>query len=171
MDDEERNRRITRAKEVLRDIHHVPIATVNEDGSPHASPVLFAFGGELHGFWASSPESLHSRNIARDPRVFLTIFDSKGGHGGLFLSGIAEELSSQQKIAQGYQYIERLRQEAYGEGMAELSSYTDPGPQRIYEFTPERAWVNHSERRNGALIFDSRYEISLQELHETRTWE
>jgi hypothetical protein len=165
MNDQDRQRRIERAREVLRDIHHVPIATVNEDGSPHASPVLFAFDGKLHGFWASSPTSQHSQNIVRDGRVFLAVFDSRGGHSGLFLSGIAAEVIDQQDIVQGLQYLEVLKKNLYGSGMADLSTYMGQGPQRIYEFIPERAWVNHSERQGGAIIRDQRYEIPLSELY------
>jgi hypothetical protein len=164
IDKQDRRRRIDRAKEVLRDIHHVPVSTVNSDGSPHASPVLFVFDDALHGFWASSPDSLHSQNIARDPRVFLCVFDSRAGHSGLFLSGTAVELSGRQTVARGLERLETLKKQLYGDEMANISGYIDAGSQRVYEFIPEHAWVNHSERQGGVIVRDWRYEIDMNDL-------
>ena len=164
MNAEEQKQRLARAKEVLRDIHHIPVATVNKDGSPHASPVLFVFDSLLHGFWASNPESMHSQNILRDPRVFLAIFDSREGHSGLFLSGSATELIDPQAVQHGLALLGRLKKILYGDGMADAAEYMPTGRQRIYEFIPQHAWVNHSERQDGAIIRDSRYEIPLQQL-------
>lgn len=163
MNEAEKRHRIARAKEVLREIHHIPVATVNPDGSPLASPVFLAFDVTLHGFWSSSPLSLHSQNIARDPRVFLVIFDSKDGHSGLFLSGTARELNTTEEVTRGLAVIRELKQRLYGD-MGEASMYSDGGAQRIYEFTPEHTWVNHSEKQHGVIVRDRRYEIAIAEL-------
>jgi hypothetical protein len=48
--------------------------------------------------------------------------------------------------------------------MADVSDYMEEGSQRIYAFTPEQAWVNHSEKRGGVVVRDNRYEIALTEL-------
>lgn len=164
MNGEERRRRLDRARLVLQEIHHIPIATVNDDGSPLASPVLLAFDDQLHGFWASSPESMHSRNIVRDPRIFLSVFDSRGGHSGLFLAGIAIELASVQKIVRGRNLLDALKKSIGAGGVAATAGYMGVAPQRIYEFTPEHIWVNHSERQDGIIIRDRRYEIPISEL-------
>ncbi len=162
MDDETRRYRLSRAKEVLRDIHHIPVATVNEDGSPLSSPVFMAFDGLLHGFWSSSPESMHSKNIARDPRIFLAIFDSKEGHSGLFLSGKATVLNEPGPILAALERLAKLKGSLYG-GMGDVGHYIE-GPQRIYEFIPEKAWVNHSEKEGSVVVRDQRFEIPLSDL-------
>lgn len=164
VNEEEQQHRLERARAVLREIHHIPIATVNEDGSPHSSPVLLALDDLMHGFWGSSPESMHSQNIVRDPRVFLAVFDSRGGHSGLFLSGAAKELADLRAIRHGLELLDELKRTLYGDGMADVASYMDDGEQRIYEFIPEHAWVNHSERQGGVIVRDRRYEIPIQEL-------
>lgn len=164
MNEQDKRYRIGRAREVLRDIHHILVATVNEDGSPHASPVLFVFDDRLHGFWASSLAALHSQNIARDPRVFLCVFDSLNGHSGLFLSGTAVALTDRPAIIRGHGYLQVLKKKLFGDDLADITGYIGESPQRIYEFTPEQAWVNHSDRQDGVIVRDRRYEITISEL-------
>lgn len=89
--------RIERARELLMTIHHVPIATVNEDGTPHNSPVFMAFDEELRGYWSSHSLSVHSQNIARDGNAFIVVFDSREGHGGLFMEGTASMITDDQE--------------------------------------------------------------------------
>jgi nitroimidazol reductase NimA-like FMN-containing flavoprotein (pyridoxamine 5'-phosphate oxidase superfamily) len=74
------------------------LSTVREDGSPWASPVHFAYD-ETNIYWLSSDDTIHSINIARDDRVFITIFNTKqssgdtdGEHGALYVSTNAERL-------------------------------------------------------------------------------
>ena len=76
--------RIARAKELLATVRHGVIATVNQDGSPHNSPVFMAFDADHNAYWASNPDAVHSQNIARTGQVFIVIFDSVGAGGGLY---------------------------------------------------------------------------------------
>lgn len=164
MEPETKRYRLDRAKQVLRDIHHIPVATVNVDGSPHSSPVFMAFDDSLCGYWASNSDSLHSQNIARDPRVFLAIFDSRQGHSGLFLGGAAKELTNTADLRHGFDMLQQLKQQVYGT-LAARSAYAEKGQQRIYQFTPEHAWVNHSDKdTRGVIIRDRRYEVPISEL-------
>jgi hypothetical protein len=163
MTEEDKRTHIDRARELLRDIHHIPIGTVNEDGTPHVSPVFLAFDDTLHGFWASSPGSLHSQNITRDPRIFLNVFDSRNGHGGLFLSGVAVELTDRQSIISGLEQLSILKKDFDSE-MGNVESYMGNSTQRIYEFIPEQAWVNHSEKQGNVIVRDRRYKIELRDL-------
>lgn len=71
------------------------LATADADGRPWASPVWYAPSEDRGTFWwASSPDALHSRNLAVRPEVAIVIFDSHqaGGWTSLYLSGTAEEL-------------------------------------------------------------------------------
>ena len=62
------------AIEVIKSNPFAVLATLNEDGSPHATPVGVSFDGTAF-FWKSAPEAQHSRNIDRDPRVALSIIE------------------------------------------------------------------------------------------------
>ena len=69
------------------------IATVNEDGSPWISPVHIVTDGEAV-YWFSKETVQHSLNVARDPRVSLTLFSSDLSRGpkGIYINGIVTKL-------------------------------------------------------------------------------
>lgn len=156
--------RINRAKQLLQEIHHVPVATVNEDGSPHDSPVFMAFDDRLCGYWASNIETQHSKNIARDSRIFMVVFDSREGHGGLFIQATAKPLETEAEAKHGYETLKALKQQLYGD-MGGLGLYVGDGSQRIYCAEPLKFWINKSDRNEeGVIIRDRRYEITLEQL-------
>jgi general stress protein 26 len=156
--------KIARAKQLLAEIHHVPLATVSDDGTPLNSPLFMAFDTQLHGYWSSSPECMHSRNIARDGKVFMALFDSRDGHGGLYIEATAKVLETPQAIAPAYERMRALKQQFYG-SMGALEDYLGAAPQRLYCATPVRLWVNKSERNEqGVIIADRRYLIKPEDL-------
>ena len=63
---EDLENKIKRAKELITTSRHISIATVNEDGSPHNSPVRFLYDPKLeYIYWGSHPDSIHSKNITK----------------------------------------------------------------------------------------------------------
>lgn len=64
-----------KAAEIINSNPVMVIATINEDGSPHITPVHTSFDG-MSFFWKSSPDADHSRNIARDPRIAISVVDA-----------------------------------------------------------------------------------------------
>lgn len=69
------------------------IATTNEDGSPWVSPVHIV-ADEQAVYWFSAEDKQHSLNVARDPRVSLTLFSPDLSHGpkGIYINGAATML-------------------------------------------------------------------------------
>ena len=69
------------------------IATTNEDNSPWVSPVHIVADDEAM-YWFSMEDKQHSQNIARDPRVSLTLFSSDLSKGpkGIYVNGKATKL-------------------------------------------------------------------------------
>lgn len=156
--------RIDRAKQLLAEIHHVPIATVNSDGTPHSSPVFMAFDHELCGYWASHPQTQHSQNIQRDGSVFLVVFDSREGHGGLYIQAKAEIIEDEFEAEKALLILKELKEKMYG-SMGDIRDYLGEGEQRLYRAMPITAWLNKSERnQDGVIIRDSRFEIPLNAL-------
>lgn len=133
------DRHIKSAREILEQIRYINIATVNEDGSPWNTAVSASHDAHLNFYWGSSPDSVHSRNIRRDGRVFVTIYDSTAPEGtgeGLYLRGRAEELG-------------RLADSAVHE----------------YRFTPEQVWINDEAKNDdGSYRHDIRVELNLSGL-------
>jgi hypothetical protein len=137
------DRHIQSAKEILAKIHYLNIATVNEDGSPWNTPVSASHDDQLNFYWGSSPENVHSQNINRDSRVFVTLYDSTAPEGtgeGLYMLGKAEEL-----------------------GPEEGSSVFK------YKFTPERIWINDEAKNDdGSYKHDIRVELDLVHIRNNR---
>ena len=69
------------------------IATINEDGSPWVSPVHIVSDDEAV-YWFSMEDKQHSLNVARNPKVSLTLFspDLSKGPKGVYINGSANVL-------------------------------------------------------------------------------
>ena len=81
------------AKQILAENLIGSIATINEDGSPWVSPVHIVADDEAV-YWFSKDTAQHSLNVARDPRVSLTLFstDLSKGPKGVYINGAATKL-------------------------------------------------------------------------------
>jgi nitroimidazol reductase NimA-like FMN-containing flavoprotein (pyridoxamine 5'-phosphate oxidase superfamily) len=71
-----------RAATVIEANKYMALGTVGSDGLPWVTPVYFTPDGHDTFYWASSPNSLHSRSIAERPDVSIAIFDSTVPIGG-----------------------------------------------------------------------------------------
>jgi general stress protein 26 len=71
------------------------LATVNEDGSPWATPVHI-FSDSKAVYWFSYEDKIHSHNIQRDPRVSVALFspDESRGPKGIYINGNASKLDA-----------------------------------------------------------------------------
>ncbi|MEV0643919.1 pyridoxamine 5'-phosphate oxidase family protein [Phytomonospora sp. NPDC050363] len=65
------------ARELIAQNTYMALGTADAAGEPWVSPVFYTPDGHHDFYWVSSPETLHSRNIAVRPRVAITIFDSR----------------------------------------------------------------------------------------------
>ncbi len=80
-------------QQILTDNLVGAIATINEDGSPWVTPVHIVSDEEAV-YWFSMEDKQHSLNVARDPRVSLTLFSSDISRGpkGVYINGSADKL-------------------------------------------------------------------------------
>lgn len=89
---------------ILRNNAYGTIATVCEDGSPWATPVHIVYD-ETTLYWLSAESTTHSQNIARDGRVFVTVFNSSqtvaepGDRAALYLQTEAHKLEGDDELA------------------------------------------------------------------------
>ena len=76
------------------------LATVNADGTPWSTPLHVASDGE-YIYWFSKESTVHSQNIASNPRVSLTLFspDESRGPKGVYVNGQVELLSGDSEQA------------------------------------------------------------------------
>ena len=80
------------ARGIVEANRYMVLATADEGGRPWSSPVYFAHTGYREFFWVSSPDALHSRNIAVRPEVGISVFDSSVAIGtgqGVYMAAVA----------------------------------------------------------------------------------
>lgn len=63
------------ALNLLAQCRTASLATVDADGRPHAANIQFAFDDQLNLYFVSSPDAAHSRHIATNPAIALTVYD------------------------------------------------------------------------------------------------
>lgn len=91
-----------RIAEFLAAQHVVTLAT-GEGGAVHAASLMYALDG-FSLFWMSDPESRHSQELARNPRVAATIapdYTDFAAIRGLQIAGTAVRLTSAGDILHG----------------------------------------------------------------------
>ncbi len=89
--------------------HVVSLATVDEDGAPHAACVMYALQG-LKLYWMSDPQTRHSRHIEARPRVTATVapdYTDFREIRGLQLFGSARRLSGAEALAAAGRMVSR----------------------------------------------------------------
>ena len=76
-------------RRILDGKNFATVATVNPDGGPQASVVWFRRDGDSVLFSITSDKQ-KARNLARDPRVAVTIFDLENPYDSVEIRGHAE---------------------------------------------------------------------------------
>ncbi|MPZ62305.1 MAG: pyridoxamine 5'-phosphate oxidase family protein [Propionibacteriales bacterium] len=80
------------AKKVIDENKYMVLGTAGQDGRPWVSPVYYTPDGYTDFYWVSSPDSLHSRNIAQRPEISIVVFNSQvpiGGAQAVYMSAVA----------------------------------------------------------------------------------
>ncbi|UIX31252.1 PPOX class F420-dependent oxidoreductase [Streptomyces sp. GQFP] len=72
------------------------VATLNRDGGPHTSLVWIAREGDTVLFSTTAGRQ-KGRNLARDPRVSLTVFDTANPYRTVDIRGTAELIEDPEK--------------------------------------------------------------------------
>jgi general stress protein 26 len=151
------NERLFKARKILKNCLYATIATVCEDGSPWNSPVFICSDSKLVLYWASAIESQHSKNIIRDGRVFLVLFDSHDSWGegqGLYITALAQEVKDKAEIDKACE----LRVKKVGAANQTAAGFTGKSPRRIYRAVPEQVWLNEVKGKS----VDIRARINLR---------
>jgi len=74
----------------------ISLATVDDEGQPHAANVQFAQDEKGELYFLSSPDAQHSRHVARQPRVAITCYghdDTAANIHGLQMHAQCERVS------------------------------------------------------------------------------
>jgi len=148
-----------RALEVLSGVPYFNLAT-ESNGQPWNSPVWAARDDELNLYWSSWIKAIHSENIARNPRTFLTIFDSTRKRGTnnmrcLYLQCTTVAVEDPDEANKAFALL-------YPEDALDLKDFLGAGQKRFYRATPLHAWLNClSERELTPSTVKMRVEVPL----------
>jgi uncharacterized protein YhbP (UPF0306 family) len=129
-----------RAAAVIEANKYLVLGTVDAEGLPWVTPVYFTPDGHTDFYWVSSPDSEHSRNVARNPTVSIAIFDSSvpiGGASAVYLRAHVDEVPDAELDRCAALYSDRL---------PELRTFTPddlraPADLRLYRARATDHWV------------------------------
>jgi len=150
---------LEKAKKIIADIIYINIATVSPGGKPWNSPVYCAFDEQYNFYWASWRENEHSKNIAQNPNIFITIYDSTAPEGtgeGVYIQANACEITNPQEIEHAIKYY-------YGRKNGtprKIEEFLGEYPRRMYKAILEKVWMNDEGNINGNYI-DIKTEVNL----------
>jgi PPOX class probable F420-dependent enzyme len=77
------------ARQVLDGENFAVVATLDRDGSPHTSTVWYVRDGDTVLF-STAGHRAKARNLERDPRVSLTVYDLANPYRAIDIRGTAE---------------------------------------------------------------------------------
>lgn len=157
--------------ESLSDLLHksrfATYATVNEDGSPHNSPMFFIPSAKLDKIYMGThPDSLHARNITRTGRAFAVIYGitPEGPKGIYFKIENFHEVASDLELAEALLAHNNARKK-FAKGPIAIEYYKTPNPQRMYVGDIIEISKNGVERgTDGYLSKDTRHTLEASEL-------
>lgn len=151
------------AREIIESNQYMTVGTVDSDGGPWVSPVVYAYDGEWNFYFVSIPDSKHCINIKRNNKMALAIFDSRQlfGEGvGLQIEGMASELN----LREVPQAVEIYFQRKYPYGKfhypfnVALKNFLEKKLYHFYKVTPTKVWMNDPREK-----IDIRTEVYLEE--------
>jgi general stress protein 26 len=148
-----------KAKEIIRKIAYITIASVSEKGEPWNAPVFSAYDKNYNFYWGTYRNSQKSQNIRANKNVFLVIYDSTvapGSGEGTYIKASATELEDPKEIAFAHQLLWDRHVVPYWK----LEQVQGDAPIRLYKAVPEKVWMNGGDKVGGNYI-DTRVEIDL----------
>ena len=167
--DPEQVAQINLAKNLLKTVRHAAYSTVNEDGTPHNSPLMLIYNEDLSKLYIGSySESLHCKNLTRTGKAFAVLFDSfTKGRGGVYITGVnAHE-------CEGDELVEALRvhntfRVKHNSQPIDISYYHQAKPsQRMYSIDIAKIEIYSFNRdKDGLMISEARIEVEPKALTE-----
>ena len=115
---------------------YIVLGTASENGHPWVTPVYYSAGGYTDFYWVSSPEAMHSRNVAARPQVSIVIYNSQAPIGtaqAVYMSGVAQEVTGTE-VASGVDIFSRGSL-ARGAGEWTPEKVQPPAALRLYRAT------------------------------------
>lgn len=152
-------KKLDRAKELIHTSRHISLATTNEDGSPHNSPVKFLYDEKLENiYWGSNIEALHSQNILRTGQIFAVLYD-RIEYGGVYMKCENGHILDGKELEVGLEIVNASRLKD-GQEKINLDYYSGDSVQKLWSAKIINLWINSTVRDgNGFILRDERVEL------------
>jgi len=126
------------------------LATADQAGKPHGANVQMvrAAGASLDLFWVSSPDSQHSKHLARQPAAALTVYahdDTAANIHGLQMHGRAAAVPEEEAWDVCWDLY--TRKYPVVTTMPQVREMVEAGRQQFYRFSP--SWLRWIDNRRG----------------------
>lgn len=150
------------AKQIVTQNEYLTLATVGETGTPWVSILAYTFDENFTFYFASLPDSRHSKEVEKRSDVSFSIFDSHQNFGagvGLQIEAKIEVVSdADRERVLGLYYG---RKYPYGnvsnEFMEGLRKLLENKTYLFYKLTPKQVWIN-----DPTADTDRRVEVKLE---------
>lgn len=147
------------ARQLIAKVTYMTIATVGADGQPWNTPVARTCDDQYNLYWASHKDSVHSRNIRSNNKVFIVVYDStvpSKDAWGVYIQAEAFEINDEKQANEIAALFSPDDPYVPNTGKQYLGDY----PRRIYKAVPHKVWMNDEAEINGNYI-DIRKEVQL----------
>jgi uncharacterized protein YhbP (UPF0306 family) len=129
-------------RSILSETQTLTLATLDEDGSPRATPLFFAVGNQNDLIFVSDPNSQHCNNLQREPQTAVGIYPEVGNWRqirGLQMKGVASLIPEPQRPAAYALFAARF---------SFISELSDIVRQSVFfRFRP--SWIRLIDNRRG----------------------
>ncbi|MEI2775366.1 MAG: pyridoxamine 5'-phosphate oxidase family protein [Tetrasphaera sp.] len=130
------------ARQILTSNRYLVVATATPGAAPWVTSVYFAHQGLDTLWWVSRPSTRHSRLIAANPQVAITIFDSSvpvGHASAVYAEAWAQECSSELAADEVHLYSKRSIDDQVRAWTA--LDVTGPSELRLYRAQVTALWI------------------------------
>lgn len=148
-----------KAKQIIKDIVYITLATASKSGKPWNTPTFAAFDKEYNFYWHSGKYAQHAQNIKENSDIFIVVYDStkQWGHGkAVYIRAKAKELGDREELEQALIYLNKRT----GEEMGSVEKFLGTAPRRVYKAIPKQIWMNKNTEIDDRRV-DIRVEIDL----------
>lgn len=135
------------ANQIFNSNRYLTVSTVDSAGKPWAAPVWYVRDAAGNLYWWSPIASQHSQNIAINPEVYITIFDSRSPEGdgvGLYIQATAAELPVTE-----FDTVIELYNSTTEKFKMTRGNCSGGAPTRLYKAVPSKVWHNDGLERDS----------------------
>lgn len=157
------------AQKLLKTVRHAAYATINEDNTPHNSPLKFIYNEDLTKLYIGTySEALHTKNLVRTGKAFVVIYDSfVKGQGGIYITGVNAHECEGEELVEALRVHNHVRTKEGGAPI-DISYYQAAKPsQRMYSIDIAKIEVYSVMRdKDGLIASEARIKVEPNVLTE-----